>query len=90
MVNDYPKQLRFKFVGPGARDTIAEISESTGAAITTCGRFYPPGSTPRAGTDHPARLDKLHLLVQAPDEVSLANAEGGLERIVAEVMASAK
>lgn len=45
-----------------------------GAAVTTRGSYYPPGK--EAGSD------KLHLLVEAPDQMALTKAKGEIKRIV--------
>ena len=47
---------------------------ATGAAVTTRGSYYPPGK--EAGSD------KLHLLVEAPDQMALTKAKGEIKRIV--------
>jgi ATP-dependent RNA helicase DDX46/PRP5 len=50
------------------------MPDDTGAAITTRGSFYPPGKE--------AGADKLHLLVEAPDQMALTKAKGEIKRIV--------
>lgn len=47
---------------------------NAGAAVTTRGSYYPPGK--EAGSD------KLHLLVEAPDQMALTKAKGEIKRIV--------
>ena len=47
---------------------------NAGAAVTTRGSYYPPGKE--------AGADKLHLLVEAPDQMALTKAKGEIKRIV--------
>ena len=53
--------------------TILSLCDA-GAAVTTRGSYYPPGKE--------AGADKLHLLVEAPDQMALTKAKGEIKRIV--------
>jgi ATP-dependent RNA helicase DDX46/PRP5 len=56
-VNDFPQHARWKVTH---KDSLQQISEFTGAAITTRGQYYPPGKGVPPGER------RLYLLIEGP------------------------
>jgi ATP-dependent RNA helicase DDX46/PRP5 len=65
-INDFPQHARWKVTH---KDSLREITEFTGAAITAKGQFVPPGKPPGPGQR------KLYLLVEGPTERSVREAK---------------
>eukprot|EP00898_Chlorokybus_atmophyticus_P003656 jgi/Chlat1/4291/Chrsp29S04385 len=61
-VNDFPQHARWKVTH---KDSLSQITEYTGAAITTRGQYYPTGKNPPPGER------KLYLLIEGPTEISV-------------------
>eukprot|EP00002_Diphylleia_rotans_P037171 TRINITY_DN827_c0_g3_i4.p1 TRINITY_DN827_c0_g3~~TRINITY_DN827_c0_g3_i4.p1 ORF type:complete len:916 (-),score=215.95 TRINITY_DN827_c0_g3_i4:105-2852(-) len=78
-INDYPQQARWKVTH---KDAITNISELTGAAITTRGSFVPPNKNPPPGER------KLYLVIEGPTEASVKMAKTEIQRILYEVTAT--
>lgn len=75
-INDYPQKARWRATN---RETLAQIIEQTGAAITTRGLFVPPGkSMPENGER------KLYLYIEADNERAAEQAKGEIKRILTE------
>jgi hypothetical protein len=53
-INDFPQRARWKVT---SKENISNISELSGAAITTRGSFFPPGKVPGP------KERKLHLVI---------------------------
>jgi hypothetical protein len=65
------------------KDALNQISEFTGAAITTRGQFYPPGKEPPPGGE-----PKLHLLIEGPTEHTVRRAKQEIKTIIETTMAN--
>lgn len=74
-INDYPQQARWKVTH---KDALYQITELTGAAITTRGTFFPPGKTPGPGER------KLFLFIEGPSEQSVKEARTEIKKILEE------
>ena len=76
-INDFPQQARWKVTH---KDSLSQICEFTGAAITTRGQYYAPGKPVPPGER------KLYLLIEGPTERCVQNGKQKLkETIEAEV-----
>ncbi len=60
------------------RDTIGQLNELTGAAVTTKGLYQPPGKTLPEGER------RLYLLIEGPTETSVKRAKAEIKRILEE------
>jgi ATP-dependent RNA helicase DDX46/PRP5 len=60
------------------RDTIAQLNELTGAAVTTKGFFVPPNQQPPEGER------RLYLLIEGPTEAKVREAKAEIKRILEE------
>ncbi len=60
------------------RDTIAQLNELTGAAVTTKGVYVPPR------TEVPEGERKLFLLIEGPTEAKVREAKAEIKRILEE------
>jgi hypothetical protein len=60
------------------KDSLSQITEITGAAITTRGQFF------RAGMQPPPGERKLFLLIEGPTELSVKRAKQEIKRILEE------
>jgi len=74
-INDFPQHARWKVTH---KDALSQISEMTGAAITTRGQYFRPGTTPPAGEK------KLYLLIEGPTELSVKRAKQEIKRVIEE------
>ena len=72
-INDFPQHARWKVTH---KDSLREITEFTGAAITAKGQFVPPGKPPGPGQR------KLYLLVEGPTERSVREAKLKIREIL--------
>ncbi|KAG0575605.1 hypothetical protein KC19_5G016100 [Ceratodon purpureus] len=79
-INDFPQHARWKVTH---KDALGQISEWTGAAITTRGQYFPPGKVPAPGER------KLFLFIEGPTETSVKKAKAEVKRILEESTASA-
>jgi ATP-dependent RNA helicase DDX46/PRP5 len=74
-INDFPQHARWKVTH---KDSLREITEFTGAAITAKGQFVPPGKPPGPGPGQ----RKLYLLVEGPTERSVREAKLKIREIL--------
>jgi len=74
-INDFPQHSRWKVTH---KDSLLQITEITGAAITTRGQYFRPGMTPPPGER------KLFLLIEGPTELSVKRAKQEIKRILEE------
>ncbi|BDA49746.1 DEAD-box ATP-dependent RNA helicase 42 [Coccomyxa sp. Obi] len=74
-INDFPQHARWKVTH---RDTIAQLNELTGAAVTTKGVYVPPR------TEVPEGERKLFLLIEGPTEAKVREAKAEIKRILEE------
>ncbi|KAK9806771.1 hypothetical protein WJX72_002237 [[Myrmecia] bisecta] len=74
-INDFPQHARWKVTH---KDAMASINELTGAAVTTKGYYYKPG------TAIPEGERKLYLLIEGPTESSVRKAKAEIKRILEE------
>ncbi|KAJ4963773.1 hypothetical protein NE237_023712 [Protea cynaroides] len=73
-INDFPQNARWKVTH---KETLGPISDWTGAAITTRGQYYPPGSrVPGSGER------KLYLFIEGPTEQSVKRAKAEVKRVL--------
>eukprot|EP00741_Cyanophora_paradoxa_P018341 tig00000204_g17710.t1 len=77
-INDFPQHARWKVTH---KETVRDITEWTGAAVTTKGVYTPEGKAPPAGER------RLYLLIEGPTEISVARARQELKRLIAEASA---
>ncbi|GMH39795.1 hypothetical protein BSKO_07693 [Bryopsis sp. KO-2023] len=74
-INDFAQHARWKITH---RDTLSLVTELTGAAITTRGQYFRPGSAVPPGER------KLYLLIEGSSESSTKKAKAELRKILAE------
>lgn len=74
-INDFPQHARWKITH---RETIAQINELTGAAITIRGRFYDKGEK------IPDDDKKLHLIIEGPTQAKVRAAKDECKAIIAD------
>ncbi len=79
-INDYPQQARWKVTH---KDSLAAITEWTGAAITTRGTYVQPGKNPPPGER------KLYLFIEGPDVTCVKKAKQEIKRTLEEAMQTA-
>jgi ATP-dependent RNA helicase DDX46/PRP5 len=79
-INDFPQHARWKVTH---KDALGQISEWTGAAITTRGQYFPAGKVPSPGER------KLFLFIEGPTEASVKKAKAEIKRILEESTSSA-
>ncbi|OMO90887.1 hypothetical protein COLO4_18817 [Corchorus olitorius] len=72
-INEFPQNARRKVIH---KETLGQISERTGAAITARGQFFPPGRIPGPGER------KLYLFIEGPTEISVKGAKAELKLIL--------
>jgi len=72
-INEFPQQARWKVTH---KDSLRDISDFTGAAITTKGQFVPPGRQPSLGER------RLYLLLEGPTERSVREAKLKIREIL--------
>lgn len=83
-INDFPQHARWKVTH---KESIRQICDFTGAAITTRGKFYPPGKTPPPGANFHNK--KLHLLIEGKTEQAVREAKAELKKILERSTATA-
>ncbi|KAG9286065.1 hypothetical protein G9A89_022742 [Geosiphon pyriformis] len=81
-INDYPQKARWKVTN---KEQISQITELTGAAITTRGTHFPPGRNPAPGSGE----RKLYLFVEGENEYVVEKAKNEIKRILTETTLSA-
>ncbi|KAJ1901355.1 pre-mRNA processing RNA-helicase [Kickxella alabastrina] len=74
-INDYPQKARWRATN---RETLSQIIEQSGAAITTRGIFVPPGKPVPEGER------KLYLSIESDSERSVEQAKNEIKRILTE------
>ncbi|KAJ2701706.1 pre-mRNA processing RNA-helicase [Coemansia sp. IMI 203386] len=74
-INDYPKKARWRATN---RETLSQIIDQTGAAITMRGIFVPPGKPVPDGER------KLYLTIESDSERSVEQAKSEIKRILTE------
>ncbi|KAI8096508.1 P-loop containing nucleoside triphosphate hydrolase protein [Halteromyces radiatus] len=74
-INDFPQKARWKVTN---KEQISQISEITGAAITTRGTFFPAGKQPGPNER------KLYLFIEGDSEMVLEKAKREIKRILEE------
>ncbi|TPX31518.1 hypothetical protein SmJEL517_g05130 [Synchytrium microbalum] len=79
-INDFPQKARWKVTN---KENISQIVERTGAAITTRGLYFAPGTNPGPNDR------KLYLLIEGPDEHTLSLARKEIRRTLEEATAMA-
>ena len=77
-INDFPQQARWKVTH---KDSLAQIAEFTGTAITTRGQFYAPGKQAPPGER------RLYLLIEGPTERCVKEAKNKIKEIIEQVVA---
>ncbi|KAI8071365.1 P-loop containing nucleoside triphosphate hydrolase protein [Gongronella butleri] len=75
VINDFPQKARWKVTN---KEQISLISEISGAAITTRGTFFMPGTTPGPNER------KLYLYIEGESELVLEKAKHEIRRILEE------
>mmetsp|Transcript_27558 Transcript_27558/g.38040 ORF Transcript_27558/g.38040 Transcript_27558/m.38040 type:complete len:531 (-) Transcript_27558:118-1710(-) len=76
-INDFPQQARWKVTH---RDSLSQICEFTGAAITTRGQYYAPKTNPPIGER------KLYLLIEGPTESVVRRAKQEIKTVLEATM----
>ncbi|KAL1920340.1 uncharacterized protein VTP21DRAFT_1486 [Calcarisporiella thermophila] len=79
-INDYPQKARWRI---NNKETISQITEDTGAAITTRGTYFPPGKQPGPGER------KLYLVIEGDTEMMVELAKNEVRRILTEATIAA-
>ncbi|KAI9316009.1 P-loop containing nucleoside triphosphate hydrolase protein [Dichotomocladium elegans] len=75
IINDYPQNARWRVTN---KEQISQITEVSGAAITTRGTFFPPGKQPGPGER------KLYLFIEGDSELVVEKAKNEIKRILVE------
>ncbi|KAL0079638.1 P-loop containing nucleoside triphosphate hydrolase protein [Phycomyces blakesleeanus] len=75
VINDYPQKARWRVTN---KEQISQITEISGAAITTRGTFFPPGKQPGPGDR------KLYLFIEGDSETVVDRAKNEIKRILIE------
>ncbi|KAI8643181.1 P-loop containing nucleoside triphosphate hydrolase protein [Parasitella parasitica] len=79
VINDYPQKARWRVTN---KEQINQITEVSGAAITTRGSFFPPGKQPN-GNER-----KLYLFIEGDSEMVVEKAKNEIKRILVEATAA--
>ncbi|KAI9470882.1 MAG: hypothetical protein EXX96DRAFT_603014 [Benjaminiella poitrasii] len=79
VINDYPQKARWRVTN---KEQISQITEISGAAITTRGSYFPPGKQP-TGNDR-----KLYLFIEGDTEMIVEKAKNEIKRILVEATAA--
>ncbi|PHZ07313.1 P-loop containing nucleoside triphosphate hydrolase protein [Rhizopus microsporus ATCC 52813] len=74
-INDYPQKARWRVTN---KDQISQITEVTGAAITTRGSYFPAGKQP-TGNER-----KLYLFIEGDSEMVVEKAKLEIKRVLLE------
>lgn len=77
-INDFPQKARWNVTH---KDSLAQISEFTGAVITTRGQYLPPGKPLPVGER------KLYLLIEGPTQRSVSGAKQKIKQIIEDAIA---
>ena len=77
-INDFPQFARYKVT---QKDTLAQIMDHTGAAVTAKGQYAPPGR-PLAPGDR-----KLYLLIEGPTERVVKEGKSYVKNIIEGIIA---
>lgn len=80
-VNDFPQAARFRMT---RKDTVTEITEETGCAVTIRGQYFPPDKQPKDGER------KLHLAIDGTSEQAVRQAISMISRILREEITAAE
>ncbi|KAJ8663783.1 hypothetical protein O0I10_000057 [Lichtheimia ornata] len=75
VINDYPQKARWRVTN---KEQISQITEVSGAAITTRGTFFPPGKQPGPNER------KLYLFIEGDSELVVEKAKTEIKRILVE------
>ncbi|KAI8384309.1 uncharacterized protein BYT42DRAFT_562076 [Radiomyces spectabilis] len=75
VINDFPQKARWRVTN---REQISQITEISGAAITTRGTFFPPGKQPGPNER------KLYLFIEGDSELVVEKARNEIKRILME------
>ncbi|KAI9276996.1 P-loop containing nucleoside triphosphate hydrolase protein [Phascolomyces articulosus] len=73
MINDYPQKARWRVTN---KEQISQITEVSGAAITTRGTFFPPGKQPGPNER------KLYLFIEGDSQLVVEKAKTEVKRIL--------
>ncbi|KAI7899950.1 P-loop containing nucleoside triphosphate hydrolase protein [Cokeromyces recurvatus] len=79
VINDYPQKARWRVTN---KEQISQITEISGAAITTRGSYFPPGKQP-TGNER-----KLYLFIEGDSEMVVEKAKNEIKRILIEATAA--
>lgn len=74
-INDYPQKARWRVTN---KEQISQITEISGAAITTRGTFFGPGRLPGPGER------KLYLFIEGDNQLVIDKAKAEIKRILTE------
>ncbi|KNC97730.1 uncharacterized protein SPPG_07192 [Spizellomyces punctatus DAOM BR117] len=78
-INDYPQKARWRVTN---KEQISQITELSGAAITTRGTYFPPGKQPGLGER------KLYLFIEGDTQIVIDKAKAEIKRIITEATIS--
>ncbi|KAJ3185683.1 pre-mRNA processing RNA-helicase [Gaertneriomyces sp. JEL0708] len=78
-INDYPQKARWRVTN---KEQISQITEISGAAITTRGTFFPAGKQPGPGER------KLYLFIEGDTQFVIDKAKAEIKRIITEATIS--
>jgi ATP-dependent RNA helicase DDX46/PRP5 len=81
-INDYPQKARWRVTN---KEQINNITDATGAAITTRGSYFPAGKSPAPGSGE----RKLYLYIEGDSELVVHLARNEVERILKEATLAA-
>ncbi|RCI01962.1 pre-mRNA processing RNA-helicase [Rhizopus stolonifer] len=79
VINDYPQKARWRVTN---KEQISQITDISGAAITTRGSYFPPGKNP-VGNER-----KLYLFIEGDSEMVVEKAKNEIKRILVEATAA--
>ncbi|KAJ3158714.1 pre-mRNA processing RNA-helicase [Geranomyces michiganensis] len=79
-INDYPQKARWRVTN---KEQISQITEMSGAAITTRGTFFGPGKQPGPGER------KLYLFIEGDTQLVIDKAKVEIKRIITEATIAA-
>ncbi|KAI8346199.1 P-loop containing nucleoside triphosphate hydrolase protein [Blakeslea trispora] len=79
VINDYPQKARWRVTN---KEQISQITDVSGAAITTRGSYFPPGKQP-TGNER-----KLYLFIEGDSEMVVEKAKNEIKRILVEATAA--
>ncbi|KAJ1910161.1 pre-mRNA processing RNA-helicase [Tieghemiomyces parasiticus] len=76
-INDFPNKARWRVTSKGQIDQLTEL---TGASLTTRGTYYPPGKQPTGPHDE----RKLHLFIEGQTQLAVDQTQAEIRRILAD------